>query len=37
MDRIVYSWDHNGIKVPENAAATLVEFKIDDGTEQPPI
>lgn len=31
-DRIVYSWDHTGIELPENPAETLEEFKIDDGT-----
>ena len=36
-DKIVYSWDHSGIKVPENAAATREEFALDDGTQEPPI
>ena len=35
-DKTIYGWDHNGIKVPENAAFTLEEFKIDDGTQVQP-
>lgn len=35
-DHIVYGWDHTGIQLPENAAATLEEFAIDDGTKQQP-
>lgn len=27
-DRIVYSWDHNGIKKPENPAVSLEEFRL---------
>ena len=34
---VVYSWDHTGIQMPENPAATLEEFKIEDGNEVPPI
>lgn len=36
-DRVVYGWDHNGIEVPENAAESLEEFKIDDGDQTQPI
>lgn len=36
-DRVVYGWDHNGIEVPENAAESLEEFKIDDGAQTQPI
>ena len=36
-DHIVYSWDHTGIELPENPAAALEEFKIDDGSQQQPI
>lgn len=36
-DKIVYGWDHNGIKTPENPAITLEEFAIDDGTQTQPI
>jgi len=35
-DRTVYGWNHTGIEIPENAAATLDEFKVDDGTETQP-
>lgn len=35
-DKIVYGWDHEGIKEPENPAAKLEEFKIDDGTQEQP-
>jgi len=35
-DKTVYSWDHKDIRVPENQACVLEEFKIDDGTEQQP-
>ena len=35
-DKLVYGWNHEGIKVPENQACLLEEFKIDDGTEQQP-
>lgn len=35
-DRMVYGWDHNGIKLPENPACSLEEFKLQSGqTEQP--
>ena len=27
-DHTVYSWDHNGIKIPEDQACTLTEFQI---------
>lgn len=37
QDRIVYGWDHDNIPLPENPAATLEEFAIDDGTQQPPV
>ena len=30
-DKIRYSWDHNGIKEPENQAMTLPEFQIQPG------
>lgn len=30
-DRIVYSWNHDGVKLPENQACVLEEFKLDDG------
>lgn len=30
-DRIVYSWDHTGIKEPEDQAITLPEFQIQPG------
>lgn len=33
-DRVVYGWDHTGIQLPENPAATLEEFKIQDGREE---
>ena len=36
-DRIVYSWDHSGIQIPENQAICLEEFAIDDGAQMPPI
>lgn len=36
-DKTVYGWDHTGIEVPENAAATLEEFAVDDGTQTQPI
>lgn len=36
-DKIVYGWDHTDIKLPENPAATLEEFAIDDGTQEQPI
>jgi len=36
-DKTVYGWDHSGINKPENPAATLEEFKIDDGSEPQPI
>lgn len=36
-DKVVYGWDHNGIEVPENAAESLEEFKIDDGDQTQPI
>lgn len=36
-DKIVYGWDHTGIELPENPAATLEEFAIDDGTQTQPI
>lgn len=32
-DRIVYSWDHTGIQLPEQPAAQLEEFKLQDGTD----
>lgn len=32
----VYSWDHDGIQVPEYPASALEEFAIDDGTQQAP-
>ena len=35
-DVTVYPWDHTGIELPENPAATLEEFAIDDGTQQQP-
>ena len=30
-DRIVYGWDHTGIKEPEDQACTLEEFQIQPG------
>ena len=30
---VVYGWDHNGIQLPENPAAALEEFAVDDGSE----
>jgi len=33
-DRVVYSWDHNGIKIPENQAKTLDEFQVQDGVDR---
>ena len=36
-DKTVYGWDHAGIVAPENAAATLEEFKVDDGSQTQPI
>ena len=33
-DRVVYSWDHTDIPLPENPACTLEEFKIQDGREE---
>jgi len=30
-DRMVYSWDHNGIELPENPANKLEEFALQDG------
>lgn len=33
-DKTVFSWDHNGVSVPDNQAQAMDEFKIDDGTEQ---
>ena len=33
-DKTIYSWDHNGIKLPENPASTLEEFKPDDGVDR---
>lgn len=35
-DRTVYGWNHDGIKEPENPAAVLEEFAIDDGSQQAP-
>ena len=32
-----YGWDHSGIQIPETQACQLEEFKIDDGTQAPPI
>ena len=34
---VVYGWDHTGIQIPENPAAILEEFKIEDGSEVPAI
>lgn len=36
-DKIIYGWDHEGIELPENPAAKLEEFEIDDGTQTQPI
>ena len=36
MDGLVYGWDHAGIELPENPAADLEEFKVDDGTQDDP-
>ena len=36
MDILVYGWDHDGIKLPENPAANLEEFAIDDGVVAQP-
>lgn len=33
-DRTVYSWDHEGIKIPENQAVTLDEFQLQDGVHE---
>lgn len=35
-DKTIYGWDHTGIEIPENAAATLEEFALDDGTQTQP-
>ena len=36
-DRMVYGWDHTGIKEPEDQACTLPEFQIQPGeTEKVP-
>ena len=35
-DRIIYSWNHEGIKEPENQACTLPEFQIQPGEEDAP-
>lgn len=34
-DRMVYSWDHTGIKEPEDQACTLPEFQIQPGETAP--
>ena len=37
-DKVVYSWDHSDIELPDNPAAALEEFAIDDGSNNlPPI
>lgn len=36
-DHLIYSWDHNGIELPENPAAILDEFSVDDGCVTEPI
>ena len=33
-DKIVYGWDHDGIKLPENPACALDEFQPDDGVQK---
>ena len=33
-DKTVYGWNHNDIKIPENQAISLDEFKIDDGIDR---
>lgn len=33
-DRTIYSWDHTGIKIPENQAITLDEFQLQDGVHE---
>ena len=35
-DRMVYSWDHNGIKEPENPACLLEEFKLQSNQPTTP-
>lgn len=35
-DKTIYSWDHTGIELPENPAAIIEEFKIDDGSDIQP-
>lgn len=34
-DRTVYSWDHNGIQLPEYPAADLDEFRLQSNPPQP--
>ena len=33
---MVYGWDHNGIKEPEDRAMDLPEFQIQTGTDSVP-
>lgn len=33
---VVYSWNHEGISLPENPAEALPEFAIDDGSQTEP-
>ena len=35
-DKTVFGWDHQGIEQPENPAATLEEFAIDNGAQAAP-
>ena len=36
-DHLIYGWDHEGIELPENPAAILDEFSVDDGCATEPI
>lgn len=35
-DKTVYSWDHTGIKEPDNPAASLEEFQLQSGQPTNP-